>query len=382
MLKLLASGILLVLSGMFALGQNTEAGIKPTVISGEAVSVSQTKIVINTPTGQIEALLSDKTEVKRVSPDNPSLNAATQATMADISAGDRIAVTGVISADGKSIPARAVYLMSKSEIAQKRAKESEEWRVRGITGRVISIDQQTGDISVELRTLTGSSTVSVTAKKGAKFLRYAPDSIRFDEAKASSLAEVKTGDMLRALGDRSTDGAEIAAEQIVTGAFQTIAGTVKAIDPIKNEVVITDLNSNKDLTIVISGTSVLKRFPAEVAERMAGAQSNGVRPVSPGRPGPPGDGRPQPGVGRGGRGAGGIDDMIERFPDIGTSDLKVGDMIAISSTKNGGSDRIKVIKLLAGIEPFLRMAQAPSGQRGQSVQGGFTIPGLDGIGFP
>ena len=82
-----------------------------------------------------------------------------------------------------------------------------------------------------------------------------------------------------------------------------------------------------------------------------------------------------------GRG-GGIDDMIDRFPNITPADLKPGDMIAFSSTKNGSVDRIKAIKLLAGVEPFLRMAQASNGsQRSQGVSGGFTIPGLDGVGF-
>ena len=74
--------------------------------------------------------------------------------------------------------------------------------------------------------------------------------------------------------------------------------------------------------------------------------------------------------------------MLERFPDITTAELKPGDMIAVSSTKNTAMDHVKAIKLLAGVEPFLRMAQAsPGRQRGQGVQGGFTIPGLDGVGF-
>jgi hypothetical protein len=90
------------------------------------------------------------------------------------------------------------------------------------------------------------------------------------------------------------------------------------------------------------------------------------------------------GGGPGGAGGGNIDDMIERFPNITVADLKVGDMIALSSTKNGAADKIKAIKLLAGVEPFLRMAAATSGggRRGGGVEGGFSIPGLDGIGFP
>jgi hypothetical protein len=76
--------------------------------------------------------------------------------------------------------------------------------------------------------------------------------------------------------------------------------------------------------------------------------------------------------------------MLERFPTIKPSDLKVGDMIAVSSSKNASTDRIRAIKLLAGVEPFLRMAQAGNGRRGQGAGSGpdFNIPGLDGVGFP
>jgi len=76
--------------------------------------------------------------------------------------------------------------------------------------------------------------------------------------------------------------------------------------------------------------------------------------------------------------------MLDRFPSITAAALKVGDMIAISSTKTDNTARMNAIKLLSGVEPFLRMAQASGGgaRRGGGVDGGFTIPGLDGIGFP
>ena len=62
-------------------------------------------------------------------------------------------------------------------------------------------------------------------------------------------------------------------------------------------------------------------------------------------------------------------------------------MVAISSSKVSATTaapaRINAIKLLAGVEPFLRMAQTSNGRgRGQGVDTGFSIPGLDGVGFP
>ena len=379
---------LLFLFSLLAAAQTPESSLKPSVITGEVVSVTEKSIVIKAGTGQIDAVLSDKTEIKKVSAENPSLSSATSALLSDIGVGDKIAVTGVVAADGRSVPARAVYLMSKAEIARKQAKETEQWRTRGLTGRVVSVDVQAKKIVVETRSLAGASNITVSVNNVSQFLRYAPDSIRFDEAKKSALGEIQAGDMLRALGDRGADGTSFSAEQIVTGAFQTIAGTVKSVDIAKNEIVIKDLNSGKDLTILTGAATVLKKFPAEMAERLAGNQGPGagrVRPAgAPPSSGPPSEGRTAGGGGqRGARGAGGIDEMIDRFPDITPADLKAGDMIAISSTKNGSTDRIKAIKLLAGVEPFLRMAQASSGrQGGQGVQGSFSIPGLDGMGLP
>ena len=86
----------------------------------------------------------------------------------------------------------------------------------------------------------------------------------------------------------------------------------------------------------------------------------------------------------GGRG-GGIDEMLERFPTITAADLKVGDMIAVSSTRSDSADHISAIKLLAGVEPFIRAAHASGNLRGQGQGGGqasFNIPGLDGFDVP
>ncbi|MBP9108650.1 MAG: hypothetical protein KBF83_03755 [Pyrinomonadaceae bacterium] len=354
---------------------------------------------MNAKTGPVEVTTTDKTSFKRVSAENLNLTAATAGAFAEIGVGDGLTISALAAADGKTLNARTVYYVTKADKAAKAAKDAEAWRVRGITGKVISANTQTNQIVVETRTIAGSTNVTVTPKDGAKFLRYAPDSIRFDEAKASSLPEVKAGDMIRALGDKSSDGTSFSAEQLISGAFQTIAGTVKSVDASKGEVTITDSQTKKDVVVVVSETSVLKKFPAEQAEMLARVQMmgaggmGGARPVGGGQGRPaggtppvaPAGGQPPAGGGRPGMGGprtggGGVDDMLERLPTITPADLKAGDMIAISSTKNGTAGRIKAIKLVAGVEPFLRAAQAGTGggRRGQGgVDGGFSIPGLD-----
>ena len=386
---------LLMLSGAASPALAQTGGVKPSVAAGDVVSIDASKIVLQTKDGSIDVLLSDKTEYKRVPPENPSLKAAIAATFTEIGTGDKLMVTGILSDDKKTLPARAVYLMTKAEIAQKQVKESEKWTTKGISGRVASVDPITKQIKIEVRGLAATTTVVLTPKEGAKLLRYAPNSVKFSEAKASSINEIEAGDMLRASGDRSPDGASFAAEEIITGAFRTVAGSVKTIDVAKNEVVITDAQTQKDLIVELGSASVMKKFPEEMAQRLAAFQGGGMRPGGPARAGtqpprangaPAGSGQAGPGGRGGGMGArGGIDDMLERFPNISVGDLKTGDVIAVSSTRSTSLERITAIKLLAGVEPFLRAAQAQAaangGQRGQGTLS-LDIPGLYGFSGP
>jgi hypothetical protein len=369
----------------------TPSAAKPSVVAGDVTSMDDKTVTVATKAGPVQVTFTGQTAFKKVSAVNPDFKTATDGARTDIGIGDKLTVTGFLSADGKSIPARTVYFITKADVAAKNAKETEEWRRRGIAGKVTNVNAQTGQLTIEVRGLMGSTNSVITPKEGAQFLKYAPDSIRFDEAIKSSLTDVSVGDMLRALGDKSADGTSFAAERVITGAFQTIAGTVTSVDAAKNEVIIKNLQDKKEMTVAISDSTVIKKFPVEMAERLAGAQMGGarpagggnvqVRPVTPGGQGQPG-GAPggRPGFG-GGPGGNSIDDMIERFPNIAAKDLVPGDMIAFSSSKNGNAARVKAIKVLAGVEPFIRMAQASSGgRRGQGVDGGFSIPGLDSIG--
>ena len=386
--QLLSVFFILAAGAFFFAGAQTAETLKPSVVMGDVTSLGSGKIVVQAKDGPVEVTLNEKTEFKRVPPDNPSLKAAVPAALSDIAVGDKLVVSGIYPPDRKTLPARTVYLMTKSDISQKEAKESEKWRTRGITGRVVSVDPVAKKVSVEMRSLMGSSTLSLLPAANAKILRYAKDSVKYSEAVPGTLLDIQPGDMVRALGDRSADGASFTAEEIITGAFQTVAGTVKSVNAASNEVVITNAQTNKDVTISLASATLLKRFPEEMAQRMAQFQNGGAQPPA-GQTGPPRGERPQGGApggqGRGMGARGGIDDMLDRFPNITAADLKAGDVIAVSSTKNSDQDRINAIKLLAGVEPFLRAAQASggSGGRGRGNQtGSFTIPGLDGFDGP
>src|SRR5687768_12930966 len=107
-----------VLTGVFS----QTAPVKPSVASGEVISIDAGKIVLQTKDGALDINLSDKTEYKRVPPENPVIKAAVPSSFSDIGAGDKLLVTGILSDDKKSLPAKSVYLMTKSDIAQRNAK--------------------------------------------------------------------------------------------------------------------------------------------------------------------------------------------------------------------------------------------------------------------
>ncbi len=391
------------LFGIFVIGSVTivfgqvDNAAKPKMISGDVVAASAASIKIKTPAGEIDATVSDKTEFKKAAADDPKK--MTPATASDISTGDKVLVSGFPSADGKTVPAIRVYLMSKSDIASKNAKEAAEWRTRGISGTISAVNAQTGQVTVEVAGMMATTKTVLTPKADAKFRRYSTESFKFSDAKIGTFADLSVGDSIRAKGDRSADGTSFAAEEILTGAFQQVVGTVKLIDAATSEVVITDRITKKDITVSFAAASTMKRFPPEFAERLAGEANaqggpGGGAPRTGGQPaggqpaaGNPGQGQPQGGQRPGGMGGGprgGIDEMLDRFPTIGAADLKVGDMIAVSSSKTKPEEKIKAIKLLAGVEPFVRMAEMRAAMGaaqggGRNAQPGLNIPGLDGF---
>ncbi len=366
------------------------ANVKPSVVTGDVTSIAEGKLSVTAQSGPMDVILTEKTIFKRVPAENPNLRSAVDSSLSEIKVGDRLLVTGFPAADNKSIPANTIYLMSKDDIAKKDAKQAGEWTTRGVSGRVSKVDPATGQITVSVRGLNQTTDVVITPKADAKVLRYAPNSIKFSEASPSTIDKVLVGDMLRALGDRSADGTSFAAEEIISGSFVTVVGTVKNVDVEAKMLVVTDLSNNKDVTISLSSPSMMKKFPEEMAQRMAAAQNGGApgqggpgqgAPANGGQGTPPAEGQAGPGGRRGGRGS--IDEMLERFPSIAIADIKVGDKIAISSTKQPEGTPLSAIKLLAGVEPFITAQTAARGNGGRRGQGGqntgFTIPGLDGM---
>lgn len=314
----------------------------------------------------VSAKLIESSVLQRVAPGEKSLKNAQAIGATQITVGDRVLV--VLQA-GSTDVARLV-VMAATDIAQRDEADRADWNKRGVSGVVTA--KNGSDITLKMKSLGGESQTTVAVTGTTRFRRYAPDSVKFAEAAASSLAEVAVGDQVRARGDKTADGGKVTADDVVFGTFLTKAGTVTAVQPEAKEIHITELGTGAPLTIKLTADSQLKTMPDMPA--MAGGRPN----AGPG--GMPG-GRP-PDMAR----------MLEMMPAAKMEDLKPGSMIVVSSTKGSKPGEITAITLLANAGMLIRMATATApagagrpqggGPPGGGMGGGAPMGGMNGLDLP
>src|SRR6185369_5603652 len=168
---------------------------------------------------------------------------------------------------------------------------------RGILGVITALKPESKEITISNRTMAGTQSVVIPVSDKTDMRRYAPDSIKFADAKPSNSGELKVGDQLRALGDRTEDPLRFNPQKIVTGSFRTVGGVVTAVDPATGEIKINELEKKHPLTIVIKHDAVLRKFPSEMGGMGFGR--------GPGGPGGGGGGAPAGGGGGGKQAQGG-----------------------------------------------------------------------------
>jgi hypothetical protein len=368
-----------------------------------AIDAGANRLTVKSDAGSpVTANLDDKTLYLSIPPGEKDLKKAAHIALENVAVGDRAFVRGHVAEDQKSIHAVAVIIMTKAELAQKQERDRDEWKRRGLAGPVTALNPETKEITISTRAREGAKPVVIEAGGNVDFRRYAPESVRFSDAKPSSLAELKVGDQLRVLGEKNPDGTRIKAEAIVSGSFRNIAGVIKSIDAGTSVITLTDLVAHKPVTIHITPDTNMRRLPPAMATMLArrngggegtpaaAAAGDGARregsTKAEGIPGPhrsdgaKADGQPGAGVppgergqwqGGGGTRRGGMDfqDILEKMPPMAIADLKTGDAIMLSAASGGDSGRVTAINLLAGVEPLL--TAAPQG--GQQIFGNWNF---------
>jgi co-chaperonin GroES (HSP10) len=329
---------------------------------GTVTAIAGSSLTLKTDTGQeVVVSVPDGARILQLAPGSTDLKTALTITLKDIAVGDRVLVSGKDGDTAGTFAAARVILMKSSDIAQKHEMEQADWQKRGTGGIVSAVDPGTGTLTVTV----GAKKVAVTTSGKTQFRRYAGDSVKFEDAKPGTLAQIQPGDQLRVLGTKSDDGSSIPAEAVVSGSFKNLAGLITTIDAAKGTLTLKDLATKKTVTVTITPNSNVRTLPPQAAAMFAarakgGAAAGGAGGGSPqpaGQSDASGGGRP----GGAGRSAGGdLSQLVSRLPNKTIADLKAGDAVMIvASQPDPGSATVMAVTLLSGVEPIL--AATPSG---------------------
>ncbi len=320
-------------------------------------------------------MLTGSTKILRVPPGEKDLKNATALQAQDLQPGDRVLVHGQASTEGNGhtivITALAVIVMKQADVAAKQQRERDDWQQRGVGGLVTKVDAAADTITISSGGMGATRSIAVHIAKDTIMRRYAPGSVKFDDAKPAPasqvMTQIKVGDQLRARGTRNPDGSEVSAEEVVSGTFRNIAGIIKAIDAANNTMTVQDAIGKSAVVVKVSVDSQMKKLPAEMAQRIAmrlksaggtagagnGEQHSGNNPA---QGGPPVAGEARPGGGPGGNGPPDFQRLLSRLPDSKLADLQKGDAVMIVATEGGDASAITAVTLLAGVDAILTAA--------------------------
>jgi hypothetical protein len=340
------------------------------------------QVTLKNDAGQeVTVTMQPKISYRRVEPGETDLTKAATIAVTDIEAGDKVLAVGA-APDAKTFTARLIVVMSKADLASKQSSEMADWQKRGVIGIVTAATPE--EITISVRGPGGAKPLVITPVPNAVIRRYTAESIKFQDAAPSTLAEVKVGDQVRARGDKSADGGKMTADEVVSGSFKEIAATVISIDPVEKVIRVRDLATKNPMTLRITADSNLRKLPLQMAQMLAAQGRPPEENAGRGGGAPQGRGGGPGGPGGPGRGRGGASDLgqiLDRSPVLAFTDLKAdpkgdpknSDAIIVLGTVGKSPDQLNVITMLAGVEPIL----TKPGTREMSL-GGWSLGGGGG----
>jgi hypothetical protein len=329
---------------------------------GTVKAVAGNTLTLATDAGQqFVVTVADGARVLQLPPGSTDLKAAQVIALTDIETGDRVLVTGQPGGDAGAFTASRVILMKAGDLAQKHELEQSDWQKRGSGGIVSAIDAGSGTVTIS----AGAKKIAVNTSSKTQFRRYAGDSVKFEDAKPGTLAQIQPGDQLRVRGAKSDDGLSIAAEEIISGSFKNFAGVIATLNASNETLTLKDLATKKTVTVKVTANSSVRTLPPRAAMMFAarakgGGAAGGTASGGAALAASPAEGSGTHGEG-GGRSAGmDLSQLVSRLPNETMADLKVGDAVMIvASQPDPASSTVTAVTLLSGVEPIL--AATPSG---------------------
>lgn len=343
---------------------------------GTVKSISDKTLVVKTDAGaEVTVTVQEGARILRLAPGQTDLKSATPMALGEVQVGDRMLVRGR-PGDNGGLAATSIVVMKQADVAQKQQHDLQDWQRRGAGGIVSAIDAAGGAITVAV---TPTLSVAVKTGKDTVFLRYASNSVKFADAQKGTFEQIKVGDQLRARGNKSADGKEIAAEEVISGSFRNIAGTISSIDAANNTVTVKDILAKKSVVVRFNSDSQLRKLAPQMAQRLAfflkaGATQGGPQSAGTGAPATGAGPGAAAGPGGGPRpGGGGADfsQLLSRIPSITLTDLQKEDAVMIVAMQGPSSGEATAVTLLGGVEPIL--TASPNGMSAAALFSGWNL---------
>lgn len=345
---------------------------------GTVKSISADALTLATDAGQSFSItVSPDTKVLKLPAGSTDLKSAQAGQLSDIAEGDRVLATGKAGDNPTTLIAARLILMKSDDIAQKNAADQAQWRTNGAGGIVSAVDPS-GSITLT----SGTNKITVTTTSKTTFKRFSDGSVKYQDAKPGTLADIHTGDQLQARGEKSSDGMSVKADEVLSGSFKNLSGLIITADASAGNITLKDLATKKVMTVnITSNTSIRKMDPrmaqmfaargqgagggrgqagggnggyggGRSAEAGAGQSGSGAQAGPGGSGGPGGPGAGGPGGMR--RGGGDLSQMLNRLPTETPSDLTKGEAVMIVATEpTPGATTVSAVTLLTGVEPIL-----------------------------
>jgi Cu/Ag efflux protein CusF len=383
--RMMLGGVILAIAGLLptaATAQEAAApAAKPVTFLGTVQTLSGNTLTVKNDAGAtMQVTVEENARLLRIEPGQKTLAGASPFSLTDLQTGDRVMARGSANADGKSLDASMLVAIKGADIAQQQEKDREDWQKRGAGGLVKAVDPAAGTVTISSGA-GGTRTLIIHASSTTVIRRYAPGSVRFDQAVKGSLDQIKPGDQLRARGSKNDDGTTLEAEEIVSGSFRNLAGPIVAVNAAASTITVNDTATKKPVVISVTPDSEVKKLDPAVAQRLAARMSGGgarrpdgsAAPAAGGppsaasagpAPGAPGGDRPgggQSGGQGGGPGRGGdIQQLLARSPSVALKDLAKGNMVIVVATEGQAPDTATAITVVAGVEPMLQASTSGS----------------------
>jgi hypothetical protein len=372
----------------------------PNRVAGTITAVGTGVLTVKTDAGtERKVTVPDGIKMQRIAPGETSLTNAATIQFADFTVGDRVLVRLAPNPATDPVTAISIVDIRQQDLAQKQQKERDEWQRNGVGGLVKSVDAGTGIVVITSGAGPALKTITLRTSPTTVLRRYADNSVSFDQAKPAPLEVIHAGDQLRARGTKNADGTEVTAEEVVSGSFRNISGTIISVSQSAMTLTLKDLSTKQTVTVHVGPEAQMRKLPEAMAKRLAsftkpadtkpaegaatGSASSPAASSTTGAttPSTPVQGQTPSqhldGTQHGSRGADSMSgqgstvgspatsasgasraaygsdpqQMLSRAPAIHLSDLQKGDAIMLVSTQ--GTTDVTAVTLLAGVEPLL-----------------------------